>query len=114
MGNPILDFIWFDKKRRAKNICFLLTVLMVVSALGVGYVNGLLGLISTGDEGSTPPVTQVAPQGQGPLDIDNSAGEDDDITDEEVADIISDELSDRYGHLHFGFCIDDFELTKGE
>lgn len=38
----------------------------------------------------------------------------DDITDEEVADIISDELSDRYGHLHFGFCIDDFELTKGE
>lgn len=89
MGNPILDFIWFDKKRRAKNFCFLLTVLMVISALGVGYVNGLLGLISTGNEGNTPPVTQVAPQGQNPLDIDNSAGEDDYITDEEIEQIVS-------------------------
>ena len=89
MGNPILDFIWFDKKRRAKNFCFLLTVLMVISALGVGYVNGLLGLISTGNEGNTPPVTQVAPQGQNPLDIDNTAGEDDDITDEEIEQIVS-------------------------
>lgn len=89
MGNPILDFIWFDKKRRAKNFCFLLTVLMVISALGVGYVNGLLGLISTGNEGNTPPVTQVAPQGQNPLDIDNTAGEDDDISDEEIEQIVS-------------------------
>lgn len=89
MGNPILDFLWFDKKRRAKNFSLLLTVLMIVSALGVGYVNGLLGLIATNGEDAFQPVTQVSPQGQAPLDIDNAAGEEDDITDEEISQIVS-------------------------
>lgn len=89
MGKPILDFLWFDKKRRAKNFSLLLTVLMIVSALGVGYVNGLLGLIATNGEDAFQPVTQVSPQGQAPLDIDNAAGEEDDITDEEISQIVS-------------------------
>ena len=89
MGNPILDFLWFDKKRRAKNFSLLLTVLMIVSALGVGYVNGLLGLIATNGEDAFQPVTQVSPQGQAPLDIDNAAGEEDDVTDEEISQIVS-------------------------
>ena len=89
MGNPILDFLWFDKKRRAKNFSLLLTVLMIVSALGVGYVNGLLGLIATNGEDAFQPVTQVSPQGQAPLDIDNAAGEEDDISDEEISQIVS-------------------------
>ena len=89
MGNPILDFLWFDKKRRAKNFSLLLTVLMIVSALGVGYVNGLLGLIATNGEDAFQPVTQVSPQGQEPLDIDNAAGEEDDISDEEISQIVS-------------------------
>ena len=89
MGNPILDFLWFDKKRRAKNFSLLLTVLMIVSALGVGYVNGLLGLIATNGEDAFQPVTQVSPQGQAPLDIDNAAGEEDDVSDEEISQIVS-------------------------
>ena len=89
MGKPILDFLWFDKKRRAKNFSLLLTVLMIVSALGVGYVNGLLGLIATNGEDAFQPVTQVSPQGQAPLDIDNAAGEEDDISDEEISQIVS-------------------------
>jgi hypothetical protein len=36
----------------------------------------------------------------------------DDITDDEVNDIISDELSDRYGFLHNGFSIDELIVTK--
>ena len=89
MGNPILDFIWFDKKRRAKNISFVLTLLMVISALGVGYVNDLLGLVTTGGEENFQPVTQVAPQGQSTLDIDNADVEDDDIDDEEINQVVS-------------------------
>ncbi len=90
-GNPFLNFIWLDKKRRAKNFSFLLTVLMIVSALGVGYINGLLGLITTGEEGKAPPVTQIAPQGQSQLDIDNNSfsEEDEDINEEEFEQIVS-------------------------
>ena len=88
-GNPFLNFIWLDKKRRAKNFSFLLTVLMVFSALGVGYINGLLGLIATGDSGKIQPVTQIAPQGQSQLDIDNNSDEDDDVADEEFEQVVS-------------------------
>lgn len=90
-GNPFLNFIWLDKKRRAKNYSFLLTVLMIVSALGVGYINGLLGLITTGEEGKAPPVTQIAPQGQSQLDIDNNSfsEEDEDINEEDFEQIVS-------------------------
>jgi len=90
-GNPFLNFIWLDKKRRAKNFSFLLTVMMIVSALGVGYINGLLGLITTGEEGKAPPVTQIAPQGQSQLDIDNNSfsEEDEDINEEDFEQIVS-------------------------
>lgn len=45
--NPVLSFLWKDKKQRAKNIYFLLTVFFVVIAIGVGYVNSKLELIRT-------------------------------------------------------------------
>ena len=37
-----------------------------------------------------------------------------DITRDEAIDIISDELSDRYGFLHDGFSVDKLEIVKGE
>lgn len=46
-NNPVLSFLWNDKKQRAKNIYFLLTVFFVVIAIGVGYVNSKLELIRT-------------------------------------------------------------------
>lgn len=91
-GNPFLNFIWLDKKRRAKNFSFLLTVLMVVFALPVGIINAKLDLISTDDEGSHhAPVTQLAPQGQSQLDIDNNTmdEEDGEIVEEEIEQIVS-------------------------
>lgn len=91
-GNPFLNFIWLDKKRRAKNFSFLLTVLMVVFALPVGIINAKLDLISTDDEGSHhTPVTQLAPQGQSQLDIDNNTmdEEDGEIVEEEIEQIVS-------------------------
>ncbi|MBQ8028225.1 MAG: LCP family protein [Clostridia bacterium] len=41
----ISDFFWKDKKQRAKNICFLLTVFSIILAVGVGYVNSKLDMI---------------------------------------------------------------------
>lgn len=37
-----------------------------------------------------------------------------DITRDEAIDIISDELSNRYGFLHDGFSVDKLEIVKGE
>ncbi len=91
-GNPFLNFIWLDKKRRAKNFSFLLTVLMIIFALPVGIINAKLDLISTDDEGSHyTPVTQLAPQGQSQLDIDNNTmdEEDEEIVEEEIEQIVS-------------------------
>ena len=33
----------------------------------------------------------------------------DDITDEEIADIVSDKISDDYGFCHFGFLLENIE-----
>lgn len=45
-SNPIASFFWTNKRRRAKNIYFLLTAFMLVIALGLGYVNSLLNTIT--------------------------------------------------------------------
>ena len=48
-GNPIARFFWKNKRRRAKNLYFILTVLVVVFALGIGYVNAKLSKIQYED-----------------------------------------------------------------
>ena len=47
-GNPVTRFLWTNKRRRAKNLNFLLTVFVIAVAAGLGYVCYLLGLIDTG------------------------------------------------------------------
>ena len=48
-GNPIARFFWTNKRRRAKNLYFILAVLVVVFALGIGYVNAKLSQIQYED-----------------------------------------------------------------
>ena len=91
-GNPFLNFIWLDKRRRAKNFSFLLTIMMILTALPIGYMNAKLDLISTGDDGILPqPVTQVASQGQSQIDIDNNSFDEEEeaIVEEELEKIVS-------------------------
>ena len=45
-SNPVAAFFWTNKRRRAKNIYFLLTAVLLVVALGLGYVNSLLNSIT--------------------------------------------------------------------
>lgn len=47
--NPVAAFLWKDKRQRAKNIYFLLTVFVVIVAVGIGFVNSKLNQIDTGD-----------------------------------------------------------------
>jgi len=55
-GNPIARFFWTNKRRRAKNLYFLLAVLVVVFAVGIGYINAKLSKIQYED-----PKQQTAP-----------------------------------------------------
>jgi len=48
-GNPIARFFWKNKRRRAKNLYFILTLLVVIFALGIGYVNAKLSKIQYED-----------------------------------------------------------------
>ncbi len=52
-GNPIARFFWTNKRRRAKNFYFILAVLIVVFALGIGYVNAKLSKIQYEDPNNT-------------------------------------------------------------
>ena len=45
-GNPIGRFFWTNKRRRAKNIYFLLMIVVVVFAVGVAYVSAKLTQIT--------------------------------------------------------------------
>ena len=51
--NAFLNFIWFDKKQRAKNIIAVLSVMLILIALAVGYINSKLELMVTGDDEPT-------------------------------------------------------------
>ena len=55
-GNPIARFFWKNKRRRAKNLYFLLALLVVIFALGIGYINAKLSKIQYED-----PKQQTAP-----------------------------------------------------
>ena len=54
-GNPISRFFWTNKRRRAKNLYFILAVLVVVFALGIGYVNAKLSKIQYEDPNQQNP-----------------------------------------------------------
>ena len=48
--NPVSAFLWKNKKRRAKNLYFLLVMILCVITVGMGYINEKLDLMSTGDD----------------------------------------------------------------
>ncbi len=48
-SNPIAAFLWKNKRRRAKNFYFLLTVVMIFSAVAMAFINEKLDLMDTGD-----------------------------------------------------------------
>lgn len=56
--NPVAAFLWKDKRRRAKNFYFVLTVFVVLVSVALGYVSEKLELI-TDDE-----VVQTDPSGE--------------------------------------------------
>ena len=88
-GNPFLNFIWLDKKRRAKNISFLMSVLLVIFATGVGYVNSLFDMIGTGDDKNTTIVTGIPVDSGQSVQVENIISEEDDVADEEMEQQIS-------------------------
>lgn len=55
--NPVAAFFWTNKRRRAKNIYFILTAFMLIIALGLGYVNSLLNGITYDDGKKTSTVS---------------------------------------------------------
>ncbi|MBQ4365212.1 MAG: LCP family protein [Clostridia bacterium] len=72
-GNPIARFFWTNKRRRAKNLYFILALLVVVFALGIGYVNAKLSKIQYEDPKQQNPTEYFA----------------DEIYDDEQIDIIN-------------------------
>ena len=53
-GNPIARFFWTNKRRRAKNLYFLLALLVVIFAVGIGYINAKLSKIQYEDPAQSP------------------------------------------------------------
>lgn len=51
--NPVASFLWTDKKRRAKNFCFILTVFVIFAAVAIGFVNSKLELLTENDDDVT-------------------------------------------------------------
>lgn len=49
-SNPVASFFWTNKRRRAKNLFFLLTVCILAVASGVGYVSNMLDSINYDDK----------------------------------------------------------------
>lgn len=58
----VLDFLWRDKKHRAKNFYFVLTVFIVITAVALGFVNSKLEMMETQDDTTT--TTRVQQQQQ--------------------------------------------------
>ena len=49
-ANPVSAFLWKNKKRRAKNIYFLLVIFLCTVSVAMGFVIEKLDLMSTGDD----------------------------------------------------------------
>ena len=56
-SNPIAAFFWTNKRQRAKNFYFLLTVCVMIVAAGVGYVSNMLDAIDYDDKKNSQTVT---------------------------------------------------------
>ena len=54
-GNPVGRFFWTNKRRRAKNIYFLLMLFVLVFAVGIAYVSAKLTHINYDDKETTQP-----------------------------------------------------------
>ena len=48
--NPVSAFLWKDKRRRAKNFYFMLMLLVVTAAVGMGFIGEKLEIMDTGDD----------------------------------------------------------------
>ena len=83
--NRFLDFIWFDKKQRVKNIIAVLSVMIVIIACCVGYINAKLDLMETGDD--KPTVINTAAYNQTEQNVSEIQNE----TEKEAEDIVNDE-----------------------
>lgn len=60
--NPVAAFLWKDKRRRAKNFYFVLTVFVVLVSVALGYVSDKLDLITDDDvvqADPNAPTTQI-------------------------------------------------------
>ncbi len=49
-NNPVLNFLWLDKRRRAKNFLGLLVCVTIIVATAMGYVMNKLDLMETDDD----------------------------------------------------------------
>ena len=49
-ANPVSAFLWKNKKRRAKNLYFLLVVVLCIITVGMGFIYEKLDLMATGDD----------------------------------------------------------------
>lgn len=58
-ANPVSAFLWKNKKRRAKNLYFLLVMILCIVAVGMGYINEKLDLMSTGDDINNIPGNEI-------------------------------------------------------
>ncbi|MBR5437934.1 MAG: LCP family protein [Clostridia bacterium] len=58
-SNPIAAFLWKNKRRRAKNFYFILTVITVVFAAAMAFINDKLSLMETGDNLSSQMTQQL-------------------------------------------------------
>lgn len=58
----VLDFLWRDKKHRAKNFYFVLTVFIVITAVILGFVNSKLEMMETQDDAITTTAAPVQQQ----------------------------------------------------
>ena len=56
--NPVASFFWKDKRRRAKNINFILMLVVAVAAIGIGFIGEKLDIMDTGDD-----IVVTEPQG---------------------------------------------------
>ncbi len=56
----VLDFLWKDKKHRAKNFNFVLTVFIVITAVLLGFVNSKLDMMETQEDNTTTTKTEQA------------------------------------------------------
>ncbi len=89
--NAFLNFIWFDKKQRVKNIIALLSVMIIIVACCVGYINSKLNLMVTGDDEPTVLNTAATDETEEKIYIQNDTEniDEDTVDEEEIEKVVS-------------------------